>query len=329
MLTRTFKYLLVLLTLITSLITSMTMTMSATVADSARNKLAAGRIDEAIAELNGRLSSTPSDAESSNLLCRAYFALDDWDRAELSCKKAIALDPGNGDYHRWLGHVYGEKADRANILSAASLAGKTREELERAVQLNPKDVDARVDLAEFYLEAPAIIGGGEDKARAQARIVGATDPAREHWVYARIAEKNRDLATAEHEYRSMIEASNGDAEAWLNLALFFRHQNRFDEMEQALIKTSQAPMSKPDVLVDVARSLLLTGRNPALAIQLLNRYLNSGPVEEAPAFKAHYLLGMLLEKQGDKAGAAREYRASLSLARDFGVAQQALNRVAH
>jgi hypothetical protein len=38
---------------------------------------------------------------------------------------------------------------------------------------------------------------------------------------------------------------------------------------------------------------------------------------------------MLLEKQGDKAGAAREYRASLALVRNFGLAQQALNRVAH
>jgi len=321
MITRTSKLFLVLLTLMTSL--------AASVADSAKDKLAAGRIDEAIAELNGRLSSAPADAESSNLLCRAYFELEDWDRAEFSCKKAIALDPGNGRYHRWLGHVYGEKADRANFLSAASLAGKAREELERAVQLNPKDVDARVDLAEFYFEAPGIVGGGEDKARAQAKIVGVTAPAREHWVYARIAEKNRDLATAEREYRCMIEASNGDSEAWLNLALFFRHQKRFDEMEQTLIKTSQAPMSKPDVLVDVAQNLWRIGRNPALAIQLLNRYLDSGPVEEAPAFKAHYLLGMLLEKQGDKAGAAREYRASLSLARNFGMAQQALNRVAH
>jgi Flp pilus assembly protein TadD len=321
MIIRTSKLLFVLLTLMT--------TLTASVVDSARDKLAAGRIDEAIAELNGRLSATPADAESSNLLCRAYFALEDWDRAESSCKKAIALDPGNGRYHRWLGHVYGEKADRANIILAASLAGKTRAELKRAVELNPKDVDARVDLAEFYFEAPGIVGGGQDKARAQAKILGATAPAREHWVYARIAEKNRDLTTAEREYHSMIEASHGDSEAWLNLALFFRHQKRFDEMEQTLIKTSQAPMSKPDVLVDAARNLWRTGRNPALAIQLLNRYLDSGPVEEAPAFKAHYLLGMLLEKQGDKAGAAREYRASLALARNFGMAQQALNRVAH
>lgn len=304
-------------------------TLPAVLADSARDMLTAGRIDEAISALNGRLSTNPADAESSNLLCRAYFALEQWDRAESSCKKAIALDPGNSRYHRWLAHVYGEKAERTNFLSAAGLAGKTREEFERAVQLNPDDVDARVDLAEFYLEAPGIVGGGLDKARAQAKLVGATDPAREHWVYARIAEKNRDLVTAEREYHRMIESSNGDSEAWLNLALFYRHQKRYDDMEQTILTTSQAPMSKPDVMVDVAQILFRTGRNPALAIRLLKRYLGSGPVEEAPAFKAHYLLGMLLEKQGDKAAAAQEYRASLSLARQFGAAEQALNRVAH
>jgi tetratricopeptide (TPR) repeat protein len=298
-------------------------------ADSAGDLLAAGRIDDAISALNGRLSSVPSDAESANLLCRAYFALEQWDRAESMCKKAVALDPGNGRYHRWLGHVYGEKADRASFLSAISLAGKAREELERAVALNPNDLEARADLAEFYFEAPAIMGGGQDKARAEAKVIGSTQPAREHWVYARIAEKNHDPVTAEREYRKMIEVSHGDSEAWLNLALFYRHQKRFDDMEQALIKASHAPMSKPDVMVDAAQNLYRTGRNSTLAIQLLERYLSSGPVEEAPAFKAHYLLGMLLEKQGDTTAAAEQYRASLSMARQFGLAQQALTRVAH
>jgi len=86
-------------------------------------------------------------------------------------------------------------------------------------------------------------------------------------------------------------------------------------------------MLKPEVLVDAAQTLFHAGRAFPFAIELLQRYLASGPVEEAPAFKAHYLLGTILEKQGDKTGAAREYRASLSLARNFGLAQQALNRI--
>ncbi|MGA2457213.1 MAG: tetratricopeptide repeat protein [Terriglobales bacterium] len=317
MITRTF--LLVLLTFISALTAS---------ADSAKELLAAGRVDEAIAELNGHLSSAPTDAESSNLLCRAYYALEDWERAESSCKKAVALDPDNSRFHLWLGRVYGEKADRANVLAAVNLAEKARGEFEHAVQLNPNDVDARLDLAEFYVLAPRILGGGEQKAREQAQSIATVDPGREHWIYARIAEQKKDFATAEREYHQYIDLSKGDAQAWLNLAFFLRRQLRIEEMEQAVVKLSQAPIARLDALVEASEILYRTGRSFPFATELLRRYLAAGPVEAAPAFKTHYLLGMLLEKQGDKAGAAQEYRASLSLARNFGMAQRALNRVA-
>jgi Tfp pilus assembly protein PilF len=321
MMIRTAKISLVAVMLIASL--------SGSVAESAKDMLAAGRVDDAIAELNGRLSSAPADAESSNLLCRAYFTLEEWDRAESSCRKAVSLAPDNARFHLWLGRVYGEKADRVNFMSAASLAGKTRTEFERAVQLNPKDVEARLDLAEFYIAAPGIVGGGEEKARGQAQSIAPLNPAREHWIYARIAEKKKDNTAAEREYHQYIDLSEGDAEAWLNLALFLRRQKRIDEMEQAIVKLGQAPTPRLDVLYEASGMLYRAGRRYALATELLHRYLAAGPVEAAPAFRVHYLLGMLLEKQGDKVGAGREYRTSLSLARNFGLAQQALNRVAN
>src|SRR5208282_4150492 len=142
-------------------------------------------------------------------------------------------------------------------------------------------------------------------------------------------EQKKDAATAEREYRQYIDLSKGTAEAWLNLAFFLRRQLRIDEMEEAVVKLSQAPIARLDALVEGSEILYRTGRSYPFATELLRRYLAAGPVEAAPAFKAHYLLGTLLEKQGDKEGAAREYRASLALVRDYDMAQQALNRVVH
>ena len=296
--------------------------------DAAPSLLAQGRVDEAIHALRGQISASPNDPEAHNLLCRAYFALGEWDRGISNCERAVTLDPRNSRYHLWLGRVYGEKADKANFLTAAGLAKKVHTEFETAVQLNPDNVDARTDLAEFYLEAPGIVGGGRDKAEAQAQTLASIDPARGHWVVGRIAEKKKDLAAAEKEYRAAIESSHGSASAWLHLAQFCKRGGRLAEMDDAVHHVTSAPLDQADALVDAANLLLDTNRNLPEANQLLRRYLSSASkVEQAPAFKAHYLLGTVLEKQGDRQAAAQEYRTALALAKSFSVAQEALNRV--
>ena len=301
---------------------------AATTDDSVPALLAAGRIDDAISILRTRIAATPNGAAAHNLLCRAYFSLGDWNRAVSACEQAVSLEPNNSRYHLWLGRVYGEKADASGFLSAAGLAKKVRAQFEQAVQLDPDSVDARTDLAEFYLEAPGIVGGGQDKARAEAETLSKLDPAKAHWVRGRLAEKRKDSASAEREYRDAIEASNGSALAWFNLALFYRHGQRWDEMEDAIRHASSAPMSRPEVLMESGDVLIRSGRNLPLATELLRRYLaSSSTVEEAPAFKAHYLLGTVLEKQGDQRAAAEEYRAALALAKEFSRAQDALNRL--
>src|SRR6266700_4804827 len=258
--------------------------------------LAEGRVDEAIAALHGQIKASPDDALAHNLLCRAYFSLGQWDR-------------GISD---------GEKADQAAFMTGAGLARRVRTEFEAAVHLNPKSVDARSDLAEFYLEAPGIVGGGRDKAEQQANSLFSLDRARAHWVNARLAEKKKDFTAAEKEYRAAIEASHSSASAWLNLGLFYRHRERFDEMVQALDQVRSAPLDRPDALVDAADILIRSQRQLPEAVQLLRTYLSSSTkVEQAPAFKVHYLLGTAIEKLGDKQNAAAEYRSALGLAKEF------------
>jgi len=301
---------------------------SASAAESAKQLLAAGRADEAIQMLEQQVHRTSNDAEGYNLLCRAYFMTEAWDHGIAACERAINLDPQKSLYHLWLGRVYGEKADRAGFLSAAGLVKKVRTSFERAVELDPRSWEARSDLAEFYLEAPSIVGGGKDKAREQAAALMSLNPAMGHWILARIASKDKDSAGAEREYRAAIAASHSGTRGWLDLAIFLFHANRLDEMEQALRTMESSPVDRPESLMDGASVLLKAGRAYPLAVRLLQRYLAS-PVEAGPAFKAHDLLGQLLEKQGDRRGAAEQYRAALALDHSYARAQEDLKRVEH
>ena len=300
---------------------------SALAAQTPQDLLSAGRVDQAIQTLEQQIQTAPT-AEAYNLLCRAHFELGAWDAGIPACEKATALEPDNSLYHLWLGRIYGEKADHVSFLTAAGLAKKVRAEFERAVQLSPGNWEARTDLAEFYLEAPAIVGGGKDKARAQAALLAPLNPAIAHWVLARIAEKNKDNAAAEQEYRAAIDASHGGARAWVNLAGFYRHINRFDDMEEALRTMESSPLDRPSALVDGASLLLRAGRDYPIAIRLVRRYIaSSNTVEESPVFKAHVLLGELLEKQGDRPAAAEQYRAAIAMAHSYRQAQEGLKRV--
>ena len=99
-------------------------------------------------------------------------------------------------------------------------------------------------------------------------------------------------------------------------------------MEQALSHVRLAPLDRADSLVDAAEILIHSQRNLQEALSLLRAYLNSSSkVEQAPAFKAHYLLGTADEKLGDKQSAAAEYRTALGLAKEFQPARRALERV--
>jgi len=297
-------------------------------ADDASSLLARGHVDEAIASLRNQLNATPHNAEAENLLCRAYFSLGEWDKGIEACQKAIQIDPKNSRYHLWLGRIYGEKADKSGFLGGAGLVRKVKAEFESAVALDPKDVDARTDLAEFYVEAPGIVGGGGDKAEAEAQTLAGLDPAKSHWVKGRLAEKKKDLAAAEREYRAAIDASHGSANSWLNLAIFYKHTGQLGQMEEAIHHAASAQSDSTGTMVDAADLLIRTKRDMPESARLLRQYLSSqSTVEQAPAFKAHYLLGTVLEQQGDKQAAAAEYHAAITLAKEFSPAHQALDRM--
>lgn len=295
----------------------------------AEKLLEQGRVDVAIGVLKDQIADNPNNAQAYNLLCRAYLMMTDkWNRAVSACEQAVKLDPGNSQYHLWLGRSYGQKAEHVNPLSAAHVAGQVRDEFETAVRLNPKNVDARDDLADFYLEAPGIIGGGENKAQAEAEEIQKLEPAQAALVRARIAEKKKDFDTAETEIKRAVQDGPGAAGPWMSLANLYERMGRFDEMEQAIERATAPSLNRPDVFIHAAELLIKSNRNPSRAENLLQRYLSSpNPSEDAPVFKAHYLLGTLLEQQGQPGQAIEQYQAAVALASEFTPARNALGRL--
>jgi tetratricopeptide (TPR) repeat protein len=287
-----------------------------------------GQANRAIATLNQQLAANPRDAEAHNLLCRVFYQEERWDKAVSECERAVELDSRNSTYQLWLGRAYGQKADHSSFVTAATLAPKVRMAFEKAIQLDPKNVEARCDVSEFYIEAPPLMGGGSDKAVAQADALAQQDAAAAHWLRARVAEHRKQIDLAESEYKKAIEADHQPAGRLFDLASFYRRMGRFNDMEEAVNRLSVISPQGGAELFDGASLLLRAGRNFPGAIQLFRRYLASNAKGElAPAFQAYYRVGILLEKTGDVPGAAEAHRKALELASDYSPSGSALRRL--
>ena len=88
-----------------------------------------------------------------------YYEGGNYEAAAEAFRKAIEAAPMESEYHRQLGRAYGRLAEEANWFTALGLVSKTRKQLERAVELNAKNLKAISDLIDFYEQAPGLLGG--------------------------------------------------------------------------------------------------------------------------------------------------------------------------
>ena len=276
-------------------------------ANSARQDLDFGRADEALQSLSATLAQNPKDAQAMNLRCRVFYQEEQWDRAIADCEAAVELNPADSNFHLWLGRAYGQKAAHASLVSSYPLARRVRAEFEQAVQLDPHNAAALAELGEFDVMAPLVVGGGLAKAEALVPELRTGAPGASLYLTARIAEERKDYTAAEAGFKSAIRQSSYPADAWMDIASFYRRRGRFAEMLTAAHTGASLDSSHGSALVDGASNLALAGREPQTAIQWLQLYLTSHAQSEiAPSFVVRAQLARLLRQQGDPQAAQQQ-----------------------
>jgi len=105
------------------------------------------------------------DAEKNFAQGQIFYENDEIDEAIIEFTLAISKSPNNSSYHHWLAKSYGELAETSGWLKAMKLAENSKESLERAIELDPENVSALIDLMKYYQQAPRFLGGSDKKAK--------------------------------------------------------------------------------------------------------------------------------------------------------------------
>jgi tetratricopeptide (TPR) repeat protein len=264
----------------------------------AKNYAGAKQVLMAVIARDGR------DHQSRFLLGRLLGGpLHEYDEAEEQIKKAVELAPDSAEYHFSLGNLYGIQAQNASIFSKFAYAGKVKDEFKRASELSPRSIRYRLALMTYYLRAPGIAGGSNDKAREQASEIGRIDLYEGEMATAEVEASTGNTEKAEQAYRKAIAIQPGGWRAYHRLGYFYVREKRWDDAIAQFRKYVAVAPKDANSHDSLGEALLAKGSvDEALASYLRALSVDASfPASLQGAAKCY-------DRQGMKAEAARYYR---------------------
>lgn len=288
----------------------------------------AERFPEAERALRRALERRPSDTEAIYYLGRVYLETERIDDAVDFLERMARRHAGSSRVHQGLGEAYAVAALQASVFRQLSLARDARSSLERAVRLDPRNVEARVSLFEFYRHAPSVAGGGMDKARGQLEQIRRLDPARGHELSGHLLRDEGDEEGAIASYRKAVATDPTSLQSRLSLVLALIESRRFGEAFTAIDGILERDPGHMSALYQLGRNAALSGKRLDQGERALRRYLGHRPLRNQPSHAwAHYRLGMIQKRQGELATARYSLRRALSLDPDLDGARKALGEL--
>ena len=297
--------------------------------EKAKGAFEKGEYTQAIEILKSAAGSEPNNGDIFVLLARSYLELNQYDAAVNSAEKAVAINPKDSNYHRWLGEAYGAKADHASMLSAYSLARKTQKEFDAAVQLDARNFDAQQDLIQYDCTAPGMVGGGEEKAQPLIEKLMKMDAAEGHYATGICRAQKKDYAAADAEFAKALDGKPKTANRIYDIGDYFVQRKNAEKLLAVAAAGEDLAPHDPRGKFYRGVALILQGEKPAEAEKLLKDYLQLAPMNSdyPRPWVAHYWLGRLREGQKNPAGARSEYQAALKLNGKYKLAQEALKQL--
>lgn len=289
-----------------------TIASAATVAEV--RALVEARSPNALAAAEALAKEEPENGGAWIVLTRARIHAKRYEAAVAAGERATELAPDDAQAFLWFGNALGNRIHEVGMLSKMSMATKLRDAFERAIELEPSLIPARTSLIDFYLMAPSAIGGGVDKARAQAAAISKYDRAQGFVSQARIAMYEKKSAEALKAYEQAYALKPGDQQIRLALILGYQEAKRWSDALAAIKRWIAEEPKSNNAQYQLGRLAAVSGQYLAEGETSLRKYLAMPRDKDDPEPKnAHYRLGQVLAHAGRKDEARAAFQAALKL----------------
>jgi len=167
-----------------------------------------GKYEQAKPIFESFLKENPNHLKTIEYLGDIAGHAKSWDKAIVYYKKLKQLKPSEANYYFKYGGVLGMKAKESNKFKALGMIGEVKESFEKAIELNPKHIEARWALVMIYIQLPGIVGGSETKAIKYSNELLKLSPVDGFLSRGQIEEHFERYPSAETQYKKAIAAGS-------------------------------------------------------------------------------------------------------------------------
>lgn len=262
------------------------------------------------------LKSNPNHVKTREYLGDIAGYAKDWDEAIDFYEDLKDEFPNSANFHFKYGGALGMKALEISKLRAVLYINDIKDSFETAAKLDPKHIEVRWALVEFYIQLPSIIGGSEKKAIGFANELLEISAVDGYLANGYIAEYNDRPNDAEAFYIKAIE-TGGSPHTYEKLS---QHYEKNEQPKEAIetAKKSLEIHKRNSLNYQIGKVAAQYNLDAQLGLTCLRAYVKNHSVKDGvPKDWAYYRMAQIYKNIGDKQQALTWIDKALASRPDF------------
>jgi tetratricopeptide (TPR) repeat protein len=300
--------------------------------EEARTLMEQGRYEQAVAVLEEALRDEALKPAALVEITRLYNETQDYEKGVDYGEQAVEALPESSTAHLEYARALKFKMNEISRMRATFLIGTYKKELRKALELDPQNVEARVEEIGFFLHAPGIIGGSETKAQERIDRLKQTAWRDAMLMQAELQRKQEDPAGAIRTYDEMIGRDAEDKMARQALAFALQSSGKYREADPHFGVLLEGDDARRSMMAryQLARSRVLGEYEQLEAVDYLLGYIErlTDSIRGVPSeSSAYWRLGLAYKQLGRVNEAREALERAVALDGDNEQAQESLQHL--
>jgi len=245
---------------------------------------------------NDYLQKNPEKAEAYYYLGRIAIEEKDLELATECLNKATDIENTESEYFTWKGIAYVQLLSTVDFMRQGIYAQKALIALEKAVDLDPRNINARMWLAGYYTQAPVFAGGSQEKTKEQ--------------------------------YLAILDIDPSHMPAYINYGMALIGFKEYDLAFENFQKSKEYDPENHAIFLLIGKLSAESGKYALEGEKSLKKFIESAPREfQDSKDEAWWYLGTILLQGGDSENARKAFKKAVALNPDEEDYQKSLNKL--